>query len=151
MQSHLGQVRLLREQTCCCGSRKQVLMCSMCTQVYLTLTAMLLVSAVGVGVAQILSFGTWIPVIGFVACMFFLISTPPTASNLNKRQVPSCHHTAAYSCTWAASQAVLNCAASVSSIAALLTRHWAWAVLCSVLQLLPFCHSVCSALPKYVA
>ncbi|KAL3152863.1 hypothetical protein ABBQ38_012175 [Trebouxia sp. C0009 RCD-2024] len=54
-------------------------------KVYLTLTGMLLLSAVGVSIAQIFSLGTWIPVIGFVACMFFLISTHPTAFNLNKR------------------------------------------------------------------
>ncbi|KAL3155292.1 hypothetical protein ABBQ32_013076 [Trebouxia sp. C0010 RCD-2024] len=54
-------------------------------KVYLTLTGMLLLSAVGVSIAQILSLGTWIPVIGFAACMFFLVSTHPTAFNLNKR------------------------------------------------------------------
>lgn len=54
-------------------------------QVYLTLTAMLLVSAVGISVAQILSFGTWMPAIGFMACMFFLLSTSSQPSSLNKR------------------------------------------------------------------
>lgn len=63
----------------------------MCVQVYLTLTGMLLLSAVGVSVAQIFSFGTWIPVIGFMACMCFLISTPSQSANLNKRQARSRH------------------------------------------------------------
>ena len=58
-------------------------------QVFLTLTGMLLLSAVGVGVSQIFSFGTWIPVIGFIACMFFLMSTPPQPATLNKRQARS--------------------------------------------------------------
>lgn len=54
-------------------------------QVYLTLTAMLLVSAVGVSAAQIISFGTWAPAIGFMACMFFLLNTSRQPSSLNKR------------------------------------------------------------------
>lgn len=55
------------------------------TQVYLTLTGMLLVSAVGVKVTQIVSLGSWLPAIGFIACMFLLLNTQPLQKNLNKR------------------------------------------------------------------
>ena len=56
-----------------------------CLQVYATLTAMLLVSAAGVSLAQVVSFDTRVPAIGFMACMFFLLSTQPLSKNLNRR------------------------------------------------------------------
>ena len=60
-------------------------------QVYLTLTGMLLVSAVGVSTAQIFSLGTWVPIIGFIACMFLLISTPSQPALLKRRQVSAAY------------------------------------------------------------
>lgn len=56
-------------------------------QVYLTLAALLVVSAVGVSTAQILPLGTWVPAIGFMACMMLLLNTSNQPSKLNKRQV----------------------------------------------------------------
>jgi len=56
-------------------------------QVYLTLTALLVISAVGVSTAQVLPLGTWAPAIGFMACMMLLLNTSTQPSKLNKRQV----------------------------------------------------------------
>ncbi len=53
----------------------------------MTLTALLVVSAVGVSAAQILPLGTWVPAIGFMACMMLLLNTSNQPSKLNKRQV----------------------------------------------------------------
>lgn len=54
-------------------------------KVYLTLALMLLTSAVGVSFAQNLSLGTWVPAIGFMACMLFLLNMNAHSSNLNQR------------------------------------------------------------------
>lgn len=54
-------------------------------KVYLTLAALLVVSAVGVSTAQILPLGTWVPAIGFMACMMLLLNTSNQPSKLNKR------------------------------------------------------------------
>lgn len=71
------------------GARKVSPLCAstrcLHVQVYATLTGMLLVSAFGVSLAQTVSLGTWLPAIGFMACMFLLVSAQAVPKNLNKR------------------------------------------------------------------
>lgn len=54
-------------------------------KVYTTLTSMLVLSAAGVSMAHVVSLGTWLPAIGFMACVFLLMTLQPIAKNLNKR------------------------------------------------------------------
>lgn len=75
----------LLQRGLCLPGRVHLHTSPICLQVYATLTGMLLVSAAGVSLAQVVSLGTWMPAIGFMACMFFLLSTQPLSKNLNRR------------------------------------------------------------------
>jgi FtsH-binding integral membrane protein len=55
-------------------------------QVYTTLTIALLLSAAGVWVSAATGFGQGLGMIGFMVCVPWMVSTPPTPENLGKRR-----------------------------------------------------------------